>query len=88
MTTKTRVYATCTSLVAEALEHAPEALDLEDDAPIARRSTAWIEWAYKRWQEDQEEELKLRAYTEIAEDRERLEAIKRSSREAVEAGIW
>lgn len=88
MATKTRVYANCTDLVAEALEHAPEALELAEDASIARRSTAWIEWAYKRWLQEQEDELKMRAYKEIAEDRERLELIKRSSREAVEAGIW
>jgi len=82
-----RVYANLTDLVEEALEHAPEALELEDAAPQARRSTAWIEYGYKRWLEDQAYEEKIRAYQELAEDRERLEIIKRSSREAVEAGI-
>lgn len=83
-----RIYANRTDLVEEALEHAPEALELEDAAPVARRSTAWIEYGYRRWLEDQAYEKKIRAYQELAEDRERLEIIKRSSREAVEAGIW
>lgn len=83
-----RIYANRTGLVEEALEHAPEALELENAAPVARRSTAWIEYGYKRWLEDQAYEEKIRAYQELAEDRERLEIIKRSSREAVEAGIW
>lgn len=82
-----RVYATLTRLVEEALEHAPEALELENGAPTARRSTAWIEYGYKRWLEDRYREEKIRAYQELAQDHERLEIIKRSSREAVEAGL-
>lgn len=86
--TTARVYASLTGLVEEALERAPEALELDSSAPVARRSTAWIEYGYKRWLEDQAYEEKVRAYQELAEDVERLEIIKRSSREAVEAGIW
>lgn len=83
-----RVYATLTDLVEEALEHAPEALELEPGAGASRRSTAWIEYGYKRWLEDREREEKILAYRELAQDQERLGIIKRSSREAVEAGIW
>jgi hypothetical protein len=83
-----RIYANRTGLVEEALARAPEALELENAAPVARRSTAWIEYGYRRWLEDQAHEEKIRAYQELAGDRERLDIIKRSSREAVEAGIW
>lgn len=82
-----RVYAPLTPVVEEALEHAPEALDLDDDASAARRSAAWIEYGYRRWREDKDREARILAYQELAEDRERLDIIRRSSREAVAAGL-
>ena len=82
-----RIYAKRTGLVEEAVERAPEALGVAVGASEQIRSTAWIEYGYTRWLEDQRYEEKIRAYQELAEDRERLEIIKRSTREAVEAGL-
>ncbi len=83
-----RIYAKRTGLVEEAVERAPEALGVAAGASEQIRSTAWIEYGYTRWLEDQRYEEKIRAYQELAEERERLEIIDRAAQEAVKAGIW
>jgi len=82
-----RVYANRTDLVEEALARAADALQLEGDASLASRSTAWIEYGYRRWLEEQNREDRIRAYQEMAQDEERLGIIQRSTREAVAAGL-
>lgn len=83
-----RIYMTRSSVLDEALEAAPAAGVVgQEGAPASTRARAWAVYGYRRWREDMERAEKIAAYRAIGEDDEHLEAVRASTRRAVEAGI-
>lgn len=82
-----RIYATRTPALEEALAHAGEATVADVDAPDSKRLQGWALYGYERWLEDQRREVKIRAYEAIGRDDKHLEDVRHFSDLAVEAGL-
>jgi len=83
----TRAYAHQTPTLQEALDAAPEADLVKANAPQSERVTAWVEYGYHRWQEDQARQAKIDAYRQIAAEDGRGEYLQASVTAAVAAGV-
>ena len=82
-----RISTVVTPELEEAVEAAPDAQLVDAKAGEAERLRAWAVYGYRIWQAEQEREIKLAAYQELAGDRERHEAIRQSNLQAAEAGL-
>jgi hypothetical protein len=82
-----RPYARKTATLDEALAAAPEADLVRPNAPQSERVTAWVEYGYHRWQEDQARQAKIEAYRQIAAEEGRSEYIDASVAAAVAEGL-
>jgi hypothetical protein len=82
-----RAYARQTATLEEALAAAPEADLVKPGAHQSERVTAWVEYGYRRWQEDQARQAKIDAYRQIAAEDGRSEYLDASLAAAVAAGV-
>jgi hypothetical protein len=82
-----RTYARQTPTLEEALDAAPEADLVLADAPQSERVTAWVEYGYRRWREDQARQAKIDAYRQIAAEDGRSEYLQASVAAALAAGV-
>jgi hypothetical protein len=82
-----RIYARQTPTLAEALDAAHEAELVLADAPQSERVTAWVEYGYRRWREDQDSQAKIDAYQQIAAEDGRNEYLQASVAAAVATGV-
>jgi len=82
-----RIYATRTPELDEALAHAEDATIVNADAPDSKKLHSWALYGYRRWLEDQRREAKIRAYEAIGQDDQHLDDVRRFSDLAVEAGL-
>lgn len=82
-----RLYTTMTDEVAEALDAAPEAHLVVEGASAAERLRAWTLYGYHHWLAQRMRERKLEAYRELAQDEERIAAIRAANEQAIEAGL-
>ena len=81
-----RLYAKATPRLVEALEAAPRANLVPDEAPNTERLTAWAEYGYDVWLEEQGRQEKIRAYQAIAADEDRQADVSDRFEAAVKAG--
>lgn len=82
-----RIYATRTPDLEEALAHAEDAAITDATAPDAKKLQGWALYGYQRWQADQRRDEKIRAYEAIGQDDDHLEDVRRFSDLAVDAGL-
>ena len=82
-----RAYARQTPTLEEALAAAPAADLVKPGAHQSERVTAWVEYGYRRWQEDQTRQAKIDAYRQIAAEDGRSEYLDASLAAAVAAGV-
>lgn len=82
-----RAYARQTATLEEALAAASEAEFVKPGAHQSERVTAWVEYGYHRWQEDQARQAKISAYRQIAAEDGRSEYLDASLAAAVAAGV-
>jgi hypothetical protein len=82
-----RTYARQTPTLEEALAAAPEADLVKPDAHQSERVTAWVEYGFRHWKDDQARQAKIDAYRQIAAEDGRSEYLKASAAAAVAAGV-
>jgi len=83
----TRIYTALDDTLGRALDTAVDAGLVSEGASRAERLRALALYADRRLQDDREREEKLAAYRELAQDEERLAAIRGSVLAAVDDGI-
>lgn len=81
-----RLYAKPTPLLVEALDAAPRAHLVAETAPTTERLTAWAEYGYRCWREEQDRQEKVEAYRAIAADTNRQAEVRERFDGAVAAG--
>jgi len=83
----TRIYTALDDTLGRALDTAVDAGLVNEGASRSERLRALALYADRRLQDDREREEKLAAYRELAQDEERLAAIRGSVLAAVDDGI-